>query len=290
MFPGTEFPRPLAFASMTMLDHLEPHVAGYGSALVAYSGGVDSTLVAVVARRVFGPDRMLAVLARSPSLSDAAATRAIELARQFDLPLLTVTTRELDDPRYQANAPNRCYYCKTTLWGRLVPIARERRLKAVLDGTTADDLAPSEHRPGHGAAREAGVRSPLAELGVGKEAVRRAARALGLPNWDAPAAPCLASRVRFGLPVTETRLRQVETAEAIVRRAGIRGDLRVRHLGETARVEVAAAELPHAQSVWPDLERRLREVGFATVELDPRGYRRGAMMLDTTGQCDSSSP
>lgn len=273
-----------------MLDRLESHVAGFGSALVAYSGGVDSTLVAAVSRRVLGPDRMVAVLARSPSLSDESTARAIEVARRFDVPLLTVTTNELDDPHYRANGPDRCYFCKATLWARLIPIARARRLDVVLDGTNADDLRPGEHRPGHRAAREAGVHSPLAELDLGKEAVRRAARSLGLPNWAAPAAPCLASRVRFGLPVTKDRLRQVETAEALVRRAGIRGDLRVRHLGGTARVEVAAAELPHAQSVWADLEPRLRELGFAAVVLDPRGYRRGAMILDTAGQCDSSSP
>jgi len=275
---------------MTMLDRLESHMAGYGSGLVAYSGGVDSTLVAVVARRALGRGRMVAVLARSPSLAEASLARAVDLARRFDVPLLTVGTSELDDPRYRANGPDRCYYCKATLWARLLPLARERGLGVVLDGTTGDDLEPGEHRPGHRAAREAGVRSPLAELNLGKEAVRRTARALGLPNWAAPAAPCLASRVRFGLPVTEDRLRQVERAEAIVRGAGIRGDLRVRHLGRTARVEVAAAELSQARVVWPDLEPQLLAVGFAAVELDPRGYRRGAMILDTAGQCDSSSP
>ena len=275
---------------MTMLERLEAHVAGYGSALVAYSGGVDSTLVAVVARRVLGPDRMLAAIARSASLPTEMGTRAVELAHTLDLPLVTVTTRELDDPRYRANGSDRCYYCKTTLWARLAPLARVRRLSTVLDGTTADDLDPTEHRPGHRAGREAGVRSPLAELGLGKDAVRHVARALGLPNWAAPAAPCLASRVRFGLPVTDRRLGQVERAEAIVRRAGVHGDLRVRHLGTTARVEVAADELEHVRSAWPDLEPALREVGFDAVELDPRGYRRGAMIRDSRTACDSSSP
>jgi len=269
---------------MTMLERLEAHMAGYASALVAYSGGVDSTLVAVVARRVLGPDRMLAVLAESPSLPASAATRATILARDLDLPLLKVTTQELEQPGYRANAPDRCYYCKATLWARLLPLAHERRLATVLDGTTADDLRPGEHRPGHRAGSEAGIRSPLAEVGLVKAAVRSAARALGLPNWAAPAAPCLASRIQFGLSVTAERLREVERAEAIMRHAGIRGDLRVRHLGAAARVEVATSELERARAIWPDVEPRLREVGFAAVELDPRGYRRGAMILDTAAQ------
>jgi uncharacterized protein len=275
---------------MSALERLESHVAAYGSALIAHSGGVDSSLVAVVARRSLGRPHTLAVLAHSASLPAELATRADALARRFDIPFLVAETDELEDPRYRANAPDRCFHCKSALWARLVPLARARALAVVLDGTNADDLRPGEHRPGNRAGQAAGVQSPLAELGVGKKEVRQMAQALGLPNWNAPAAPCLASRVRIGLPVTAGRLAQIERAEAIVRAVGVRGDLRVRHLGSSARVEVDPRELPVVQAVWPELAPQIRELGFAAVELDPRGYRRGALIFETVEQCGSSSP
>lgn len=286
---GTASCRPLAFAAMAVLERLESHVAGYGSALVAHSGGVDSSLVAVVARRALGREHMLAVLARSASLPAELEARALTVARQFDVPIEVVETDELADPRYQANGPDRCYHCKSVLWARLLPLAQERSLAAVLDGTNVDDVLPGEHRPGARAGRAAGVRSPLAELGLRKTDVRRVAQALGLPNWDAPAAPCLASRVRYGLAVTTTRLAQVEQAEAMVRSFGVCGDLRVRHLGSTARVEVERDELPRVRHAWAEISAQLQALGFQAVELDPRGYRRGAMILETTEPCGSSS-
>src|SRR5437868_11459614 len=174
--------------------------------LVGYSGGVDSALLAVVLRQELGPERMLAAVGRSPSYPAAQWAAARAVAERFDVPLLELDTHELDDPSYLANPTNRCFFCKTELWRRLVPAARRRGLAIVCDGTNADDLR--EHRPGYAAGQAAGVRSPLAEAGLTKADVRHAARELGLPVWDAPAAPCLSSRVAYGIAITPGRDRK----------------------------------------------------------------------------------
>src|SRR5229473_1890651 len=220
------------------LKALRETVRAFASALVGYSGGVDSALLAVLLRQELGRERMLAVIGRSASYPMAQWEGAKTIALQFDVPLLELDTHELDDPRYLANPTNRCFFCKTELWSRLVPLARARGLRVVCDGTNADDLR--EHRPGRAAGAGAGVRSPLAEAGLTKAAIRATARHLGLPNWDAPAAPCLSSRVAYGLAITPRRLRQVEQAEAFLRELGVSGDLRVRHHGVRARIEFAA--------------------------------------------------
>jgi uncharacterized protein len=187
-----------------------------------------------------------------------------------------VDTHELDDPRYLANSTDRCYFCKAELWGRLGAVARERDFDTVIDGTNADDL--TEHRPGLRAAEARRVRSPLAELGWSKSAVRAASRALGLPTWDAPAAPCLSSRVVYGLEITPARLRQVEQGEAYLRGLGIVGDLRVRHHGQRARIEVSPEELARVRGAWEDVSAFFTGLGFDHVELDPAGYRRGGLL------------
>jgi pyridinium-3,5-biscarboxylic acid mononucleotide sulfurtransferase len=261
---------------MPPLALLEEHLAGLGRVLLGYSGGADSGLLAVVARRALGRERFLAVIGRSASYPAAQWRGAVELARRFDVPLVELETRELDDPRYVENTPDRCYFCKTELWTRLGAVARERGFDAVIDGTNADDLG--EHRPGLRAADERGVRSPLAELGWTKADVRGAARALGLPGWDAPAAPCLSSRIRYGLPATPERLAQVEQGEAYLRGLGVTGDLRVRHHGATARLEVAAEHHERLRARWPAISAFFSALGFAAVELDPRGYRRGGLL------------
>ena len=193
---------------MAELKALQAHLASYGSLALGYSGGVDSSLLAVAARQALGRDHFLAVIGRSASYPAAQYDAARELAARFDVPLLEIDTFELADPRYQANTPDRCYFCKSELWDRLAQVADERGIAVVADGTNADDLG--EHRPGLRAASERRVRSPLAELGWTKDDVRAAARELELPIWDAPAAPCLSSRLRYGLAVTPERLRQVE--------------------------------------------------------------------------------
>jgi uncharacterized protein len=192
--------------------------------------------------------------------------------------VVEVDTHELDDPRYLANPTNRCFFCKTELWHRLVPLARARDFAVVCDGTNADDLR--EHRPGRAAGQQAGVRSPLAEAGLTKAAIREASRELGLPTWDAPAAPCLSSRVQYGLQITPARLRQVEQAEAFLRdlEGGVRGDLRVRHRGEAARIEVEPEWIPWVEARLQTITARLAALGFARIEVDPRGYRRGSLL------------
>jgi uncharacterized protein len=258
------------------LTALRTHVAGVGRALLGYSGGVDSALLAVVGSQVLGQEGFLAVIGRSPSYPEVQWRTARELAERFDVPLLEVNTAEMDDPSYRANPVNRCFYCKSELWRVLGRVAGERGFGVILDGTNADDLR--EHRPGFVAGQSAAVRSPLAELGWTKPMVRAAARELDIPIWDAPASPCLSSRLRYGLEVTPERLRQVELGEAHLRGLGFLGDLRVRHHGARARVEVSLPELPRARAQWSGIEARLLELGFAEAELDPAGYRRGGLL------------
>ncbi len=258
------------------MQSLRALVQTYPSVLLGYSGGVDSALLAVILRQELGPERMLAAIGHSASYPEAQWRVAREVADRFDIPLLVVETHELEDPNYLANPGNRCFYCKTELWSRLVPLARERGLAVVCDGTNADDL--HEHRPGKAAGLTASVRSPLAEAGVTKAQIRAASRELGLPTWDAPAAPCLSSRVQYGLSITPSRLKQVESGEAFLRELGVTGDLRVRHLGELARLEVEPAWIPWIEARRATITGYLTTLGFARVEIDPRGYRRGSLL------------
>jgi uncharacterized protein len=187
-----------------------------------------------------------------------------------------VPTRELDDPRYLRNAGDRCYYCKSELFRHLVPLAAEEGLAHVADGLIVDDL--TDVRPGRRAAAEAGVRSPLAEAGLTKDDVRALSRALGLPTWDRPASPCLSSRIPVGTLVTVGALRRIERAEAAVRALGFR-ELRVRHFGDHARVEIAPEELPRLadEGRREEVVEAVRASGYAAVEIDPAGYRRGRL-------------
>lgn len=258
------------------LDALRALVRGYPSVLLGYSGGVDSAFLAVVLRQELGRDRMLAVIGRSASYPEAQWRTAREVAQRFDVPLEEVATHELEDPSYLANPTNRCFFCKTELWQQLVPLAVQRGLAVVCDGTNADDL--HEHRPGKAAGLNAGVRSPLAEAGLTKAEIRAASRDLGLPTWDAPAAPCLSSRVLYGLSITPQRLQQVERAEAFLRTLGVRGDLRVRHLGASARIEAEPSWVAWLEERRAAITQELVALGFARVDIDPRGYRRGSLL------------
>jgi uncharacterized protein len=245
-----------------------------GSVAVGYSGGVDSVFLARVATDVLGRDNVLAVTGKSDSIASWMEDTAREVAERFGIPWLEVPTDEVSDPRYAANPSNRCYFCKTELWGRLGEVARARGLRVVLDGSNADDVG--DHRPGAVAATENDVRSPLLEAGLTKDEIREWSRELGLPTWDQPAAPCLASRLPYGLAVTPERLRQVERAEVGLRALGFR-DFRVRHHGDVARLEVAAAERARVSGLRAEVARAVREAGFARVLLDVQGYRRGAL-------------
>ncbi|MDA1080988.1 MAG: ATP-dependent sacrificial sulfur transferase LarE [Gemmatimonadetes bacterium] len=254
---------------------LERWVAARGSVLIGYSGGVDSAYLAAVALVVLGPDRTLGVIGRSASYPEAQWTSAREVAERIGLPIREVATDELSDPRYAENPSNRCYFCKSELWSRLVPIARELGFAVVVDGTNADDLGG--HRPGMRAADEWGVESPLANVGLTKSEIRTLSAARGLPTWDQPASPCLSSRLPTGTAVTPLRLAKVEAAERAARAIGVKGDLRVRYHGDTARIELSQAEL----GAWRTPERRsalraaVAAAGFARVELDLREFRSG---------------
>jgi uncharacterized protein len=258
------------------MQSLRALVRTYPSVLLGYSGGVDSAFLAVVLRQELGKERMLAAIGRSDSYPEAQWRTAIEVARRFDIPLVEIATHELEDANYLANPTNRCFYCKTELWNRLVPLARERGLAVVCDGTNADDL--HEHRPGKAAGAQAGVRSPLADAGLTKAEIRAASRELGLPTWDAPAAPCLSSRVQYGLSITPSRLKQVEASEAYLRSLGLTGDLRVRHLGDRARLEVEPSWIHWVEEHRASITDYLATLGFVAVEIDPRGYRRGSLL------------
>lgn len=260
---------------MADLDLLRGHLRDLGRIVLGYSGGVDSALLAVAGTQALGPEGFLAVIGRSASYPEAQERTARELAARFQVPLLELDTRELSDPEYLRNAPDRCYFCKSELWTRLGEVA-DARGAVVIDGTNADDLG--EHRPGLRAAFEHRVRSPLAELGWHKADVRAASRSLGLPTWDAPAAPCLSSRVRYGLAITTQRLRQVEEGESYLRGLGVTGDLRVRHLDTVARIEVGSAHQSRLREQWDEVVRTFGALGFERVELDPQGYRRGGLL------------
>ena len=246
-----------------------------GPLLVAYSGGVDSSYLAHVATEELG-DRALCVTGDSPSLATRQREQASEIARRFGFRHEIIVTEEMADANYTANPSNRCYFCKTELYSKLAPLAAARGFRFVADGSTADDLG--DYRPGRAAAAEHDVRSPLVEAGMTKEDVRALSRRAGLPTWDAPASPCLSSRIAYGTQVTIKRLRQVETGEEIMRDLGFR-EFRVRHHDELVRLEVAPAELDRAldRGVADELARRFRALGFRYVTLDLHGYRTGAM-------------
>lgn len=245
-----------------------------GSVCVGYSGGVDSVFLARAAVDELGPANVLAVTGLSAAYPAVQHEVALDCARRFGIPHLHVRTDELEDPGYAANPSNRCYFCKSELWTKLVAVAAERGYAVVLDGSNADDAG--DHRPGMQAARELGVRSPLLEAGLTKAEIRELSRRLGLPTWEQPAAPCLASRLPYGLSVTPERLRQVEEAEEVVRGYGFR-EFRVRHHGDAARIEVVPTEIARLLDQAAELDARLRRLGFRRVLVDVEGYRRGAL-------------
>ena len=248
-----------------------------GRIAIGFSGGVDSAYLAVAARRALGPDNVLAIIGRSASYPAEQWATARRVAESFDVTVLELDTDEMNDPRYAANPANRCYFCKTELWGKLVPAAAERGFETVVDGTNADDVGG--YRPGMQAANENAVASPLAEVGFTKEEIRARSRALGLPTWQQPASPCLSSRLPYGTSVTPERLRLIERAERAVRELGVTGDMRVRYHDDVARVELAPAELTtwleadHAEA----LRAAVAGAGFPRVALDLRGFRSGSL-------------
>jgi uncharacterized protein len=261
------------------LGQLRARLAALPAVVVAYSGGVDSALVAALAVEQCG-EAALAITGVSPALAPHLRAEAAQQARWLGLRHQEIATAELADPAYASNPAERCYACKRELHRLLAPIAAAAGGAPVLDGVNADDLG--DHRPGIQAARQAGVRSPLAELGLGKAAVRQLSRALGLPWWDKPAQPCLASRFPYGEPITATRLQRVAAAEAWLRQRGWR-ELRVRSQGDAARIELPADQLAVALQQWADPQRlaalvaAFAELGFTAVSLDLEGLVSGKL-------------
>ena len=244
---------------------------GCGSAAVAFSGGVDSTLLVKAAHDVLGT-RCLAVTAVSPSLASRERDDALALARLMGLRHVEISTNEADDPRWSGNPVNRCYACKGHLFTELEAVRAREGLAVMAYGAIVDDL--SDSRPGMLAAQQSRVRAPLLEAGMGKDEIRIASRRLRLPTWDKPALACLASRVPHGTPITRAMLVDVDRAEEAVHDLGFR-QVRVRHHGATARVEVGGDEVPRALALEAEVARAVRAAGFEDVVIDPRGYGAG---------------
>lgn len=259
---------------MEGLKQLEAWFAKCPGALVAFSGGVDSSLVAFLAHHFLGRSRAMAVISASPSLKLSELDGAKVFAGQHNLALRVVTTEELLNPNYFQNPSNRCYYCKHTLYDELAGLLVEFPDRWVLNGTNTDDLG--DYRPGLEAAAEFEVRSPLVDCGIDKSGVRALAAHFNLECWDKPASPCLSSRVPYGEQITAEKLRQIEFAEARVAEAGFPVN-RVRHFGTVAKVEVPADRVDELAQLRGKLELQLMELGFERVELDAEGFVSGKL-------------
>lgn len=248
-------------------------LAEMGSAVIALSGGVDSALLAHAAHQALG-QRAIAMTADSPSMPRRELEEARRLAQQIGIRHVVFTSHEMDDPRYTANPVDRCYFCKQETFSEMETQARRLGFGAICYGDNMDDAA--DHRPGAGAAREHGVRSPLKEACLGKAEIRRLAQRFGLPVWDKPAAACLSSRFPYGMLITAEKLAQVEEAEDFLWELGF-SQYRVRHHGDMARIEAAEAEMGRLLAQAGAIVERLRQLGFTYVTLDLAGYRRGSL-------------
>ena len=256
------------------IKELENLITPHGSALVAFSGGVDSSLALAIAARALPKDRVLAVTSNNETYLPSELDLAKDLADSLGVGHLVVNTRELDNPNYASNPTNRCYFCKSTLYSDLDALARERGFGCVVDGANADD--EGDYRPGRKAAKELGVISPLSLAGVDKEEVRELAHHLGLPSWDKPALACLSSRFPYGQEITPEKLTQVAHAEEYLRDRGFR-QVRVRHHGEIARLEVGPGEMGRAFAEREEISSELKSAGFLYVALDLAGYKSGSL-------------
>ncbi len=256
------------------LVELEAMIVPYGSALVAFSGGVDSSLALAIAARALPKEKVLAVTSNNETYLPSELDLASGFADSIGVEHLVVNTRELDNPNYSSNPTNRCYFCKSTLYSDLEILGRERGFGCVVDGANADD--EGDYRPGRKAAKELGVVSPLSLAGVGKAEVRELAKHLGLPSWDKPALACLSSRFPYGQEITPEKLAQVARAEEFLRSRGFR-QTRVRHHGEIARLEVGPEEMEQAFEEREEISTELKDAGFLYVALDLAGYKSGSL-------------
>jgi len=243
--------------------------------LVAYSGGVDSSYLALIASQEL-QEKAVCITGISSSVSQRQREEATQIADDFKFNFQIIKTDELENPLYQANPINRCYHCKTELYGKLLSIAEQRKIAFVLDGANTDDTG--DYRPGRLAAAEKSVRSPLIEVGLSKSEIRELSKKHKLPTWSQPSSPCLSSRIAYGVPVTIERLSKVERGEEILRQFGFR-EFRVRVHDELARLEIAPEEMERALdlNITEKLAEKFRKLGFKYVTLDLHGYRSGAM-------------
>ena len=257
----------------TRLKSARDIVRELGSVLVAYSGGVDSSLLLRIAMDELGRGAV-AVLANSPAYPESEQSAARALARGMGARLVEVTTSEVELEAYARNNPDRCFHCKEELFDTLEPVQRELGLAHLVYGATADDAG--DHRPGHGSAVRRGVRFPLLEAGMAKSEIRAAARTLGLPNWNKPSFACLSSRIPHGTPVTVAALRQIEAAEDALKAMGFR-QVRVRHHGDVARIEVDPTEIARLIAERERVATAVREAGYKFVSADLEGYSTGSL-------------
>lgn len=244
------------------------------SVSVAYSGGIDSTLLLKLAYDSLGEERVVALTAVSPSVPERELEEAQAIAQGIGARHVLIDSHEAKDPRYLANTPNRCYFCKTNVYEQLMDYAQQEGYRGLVDGTNADDM--DDHRPGRRAALERGVRSPLQEAGLTKAEIRNLARALELPNWNKPSAACLSSRIPYGTPITVETLSQVERAELVFKEMDF-GQLRVRHHDDVARIEVDPDEFEEVLAVRDQIVEELQALGYTYVTLDLAGFRSGSM-------------
>src|SRR6266567_405997 len=257
----------------TKLEDARARVRGLSSVLVAYSGGVDSSLLLKLAIDELG-ERAVAVLASSPAYPEAEQEEARIVAGQLGANLVEVATSEVELEAYSRNNPDRCFHCKEELFDTLEPLRRELGLDHIAYGATADDA--DDHRPGHGSAVRRGIRFPLLEAGMGKTEIRAAARSLGLPNWNKPSFACLSSRIPHGTEVTVEALRQIEAAEASIKALGFK-QVRVRHHGDVARIEVESEEIARLVAERERVVTALQAAGYRFVSLDLEGYATGSL-------------
>ena len=258
-----------------LVSALLAHIRSFGGPVaVAFSGGVDSTVVAKLATMALGRENALCVIAHSESNTDEDVALARVLAEEHGFALEVIAYSELAIGNYAENPTNRCYFCKSELYGRLEALISTRGYAAVLDGSNADDAG--DYRPGLKAVKEKGVRSPLRDCGVTKAQVRELARHFGLPNHDKPASPCLSSRIPYGQAITREKLEQVGRAESFLRGLGLR-ELRCRHHGDVARIEVPADDFPHVLEHRDAILAEFRKLGFIWVSLDLAGFRSGSL-------------
>ena len=257
-----------------LLLDLENCFKKYEGAIIAFSGGIDSALVLFLARKFLGKENTLAVISASESLKNKDYKIALDFAAQFNVHLKTIQTQELTDKNYYSNPANRCYFCKSHLYNALHKVKEEYPNFTILNGTNKDDF--SDYRPGMLAADENEVKSPLAELGLGKDTIRELAKYFGIPIWNKPASPCLSSRIPYGDSINAEKLLQVEKAEAILNEFGFI-DVRVRHYGEKCKIEVPVNKINSLKSQFAEILPLIKELGFESCIIDEEGFISGKL-------------